>query len=465
MKKRIDKRTHALNRELVERRKTEESLRGSEEKYRNLVENMKDIFYIADEKGCISYVSPVAEAIGGYKTSEMIGRSIADFLHPEDVQPIEEQFRDIISGKTEPAKYRLITKSGKVIWALTFAQPIFDNDTIVGVQGIITDITDIKNTEEKLTRSEEKYRTILESIQEGYFEVDLTGRLTFFNDVLCKSSAYSRDELIGMDFREYTTPASAMSLYEVFHEIYRTGNPSKIVDYEIRTKDGEIRYAELSASLMVDPDGKPLGFRGVARDVTDKKKVEREIQERRIYVEEVLRAAPDAVITLDKDNRIAEWNQGAARLFGYSPDEVSGRNIDELIAGSESLEEAAALSQQVLAGKKVPPSEVVRYRKDGSSVHVIVAGSPIMMGGELIGAVAIYTDITERKRMEELWRRYEFIVNAASDIMSLIDSRYVYEAVNFAYSRAYGLERDEIVGMSVADLWGNEVFDAEIKGH
>jgi PAS domain S-box-containing protein len=465
LKKRIDKRTHELNRELVVRRKTDESLRESEEKYRNLVENMKDIFYITDDKGLISYVSPVAEAIGGYKTSEIIGRPIIDFLHPEDVQSIAGQFREIISGKTEPAEYRLITKSGNVIWALTFAQPIFDKDRVVGVQGIITDITDIKKTEEKLTRSEEKYRTIIESIQEGYFEVDLAGRLVFFNDVLCDSSGYSRDELLGMAFQEYTTPASAERLYEVFHEVYRTGNPSEIVDYDILTKDGGIRYAELSTSLMVDPHGKPLGFRGVARDVTDKKRVEHEMQERRIYLEEVLRAAPDAVITLDKDNRIAEWNQGAERLFGYSPDEASGRDIDELIASSESLEEAAALSRQVLAGKKVPPLEVVRYRKDGSSVHVIVAGSPIMMGGESIGAVAIYTDITERKRMEELWRRYEFIVNAASDMMSLIDSRYVYEAVNFAYSRAHGLESDEIVGMSVADLWGDQVFHSEIKGH
>jgi PAS domain S-box-containing protein len=465
LRKRVHERTRDLNRELAEHRKAEDSLRESEEKYRNLVENMKDIFYIADEKGCISYISPVAEAIGGYKPSEIIGRPITDFIHPEDVQSIAEQFRKIIAGKTEPTEYRLITKSGTLIWALTFAQPVYDKDRVVGIQGIITDITDLKKTEEELTRSEEKYRTILESIQEGYFEVDLAGRLTFFNDILCDSSGYSRDELTGMDFQEYTTPASAESLYQVFHEVYITGNPSEIVDYEILTKDGPIRYAELSASLMVGPDGKPIGFRGVARDVTDKKKGEREIRERRLYLESVLRAAPDAVITLDKDNNVAEWNEGAERLFEYTPDEVVGRNIDQLITNPEVLEEASDLSQQVLAGQKVPPSEVVRYRKDGSSVHVIVAGSPIMMGGELIGAVALYTDITERKRMEELWSRYEFIVNTASDMMTLIDSRYVYEAANYAYCRAQGLERDEIVGMSAADIWGDEVFNGEIKGH
>ena len=115
----------------------------------------------------------------------------------------------------------------------------------------------------------------------------------------------------------------------------------------------------------------------------------------------MLGAAPDAIVTLDADHRIVEWNAGAERLFGYSPEEAIGQNIDDLIAGPDVRDEAIGYTQTVMSGKTVGPVETIRYRKDGTPVHVIVAGSPILAGKEFIGVVAVYTDITERVRMEE----------------------------------------------------------------
>ncbi len=126
-----------------------------------------------------------------------------------------------------------------------------------------------------------------------------------------------------------------------------------------------------------------------------------EVEKRRVYLEGVLGAAPDAIVTLDADHRIVEWNPGAERLFGYSPEEAIGQNVDDLIAGPDVRDEAVGYTQTVMSGKTVGPVETIRYRKDGTPVHVIVAGSPILAGKELIGVVAVYTDITERVRMEE----------------------------------------------------------------
>ncbi len=126
-----------------------------------------------------------------------------------------------------------------------------------------------------------------------------------------------------------------------------------------------------------------------------------EVEKRRLYLEGVLGAAPDAIVTLDAHDRIVEWNPGAERLFGYSQEEVIGRNIDDLVTGPDVLAEAIEFTRVVMGGLEVRPVEAVRYRKDGSPVDVIVAGSPILVGDELIGAVVVYTDITRRKRMEE----------------------------------------------------------------
>ncbi len=127
---------------------------------------------------------------------------------------------------------------------------------------------------QKIQESEEKYRTILEVIEEGYFEVDLAGDLTFFNDAICKILGYSPSRLMGMSYMEYTDSETSARMFKVFNEIYRTGVPGKIIDYQVIREDGGVRTLELSASLLSNSAGEPTGFRGVIRDVTDKKQAE-----------------------------------------------------------------------------------------------------------------------------------------------------------------------------------------------
>ncbi len=141
------------------------------------------------------------------------------------------------------------------------------------------------------------------------------------------------------------------------------------------------------------------------RELAERKRAEQEIKERQRYLEGILAAAPDAIVTLGADRRIVEWNPGAEKLFGYSATETVGRDIDDLVSSHETFEEASRFTQVALNGKFIKPVETVRYRKDGSPVNVIVAGSPILIEDELIGTVGVYTDITERRRMEEALRQ------------------------------------------------------------
>ena len=133
-----------------------------------------------------------------------------------------------------------------------------------------------KEAEEALRESEEKYRTILESIEDGYFEVDIAGNFTFFNDSLCKIFGYSKDELMGMNNRQYTDEENAKELYQTFNTVYTTGKPDKGYDWEIIRKDGSKRYVEASVSLRKDSEGQPIGFRGIARDVSERRQAEEE---------------------------------------------------------------------------------------------------------------------------------------------------------------------------------------------
>jgi len=135
-----------------------------------------------------------------------------------------------------------------------------------------------KKAEEALGQSEEKYRNILENIEDGYYEVDLAGNFTFFNNSMCIILGYSRDEMIGMNNRQFTDEENAKKLFEVFNRVYRTGEPAKEFDWQIIRKDGAKKYIEASVSLQKDSSDKIRGFRGIVHDITERKLAEGTLQ-------------------------------------------------------------------------------------------------------------------------------------------------------------------------------------------
>ncbi len=144
----------------------------------------------------------------------------------------------------------------------------------------------------------ENYRSILNNIQEGFFEINISGQLTFFNKSMCETSGYSAEELLGLHYNKYTSGKTATLLFEVFSEIFKTGKPGRISDYEMIRKDGQIKSIAVSVSLIRDNSGTPTGFRGIARDITSRKEAEKALEQAhnelekkvRIRTEELLKA-------------------------------------------------------------------------------------------------------------------------------------------------------------------------------
>ena len=158
------------------------------------------------------------------------------------------------------------------------------------IQSLQKEISERRRAEEALRESEEKYRSILENIEDGYYEVDLAGHLTFFNDSVCRISGRTKEELMGMNDREYTDQENAKKLYQTFNQVYRTGEPRRALDWEVIRKDGTPKYMEASVSLRKDSSGKPIGFRGIVRDVTERKRAEEALKEK---TEELARSNRD----------------------------------------------------------------------------------------------------------------------------------------------------------------------------
>jgi PAS domain S-box-containing protein len=136
------------------------------------------------------------------------------------------------------------------------------------------EIIDRKRAEDDLRENEEKYRTILENMEEGYYEVDISGNFRFFNDSLLKITGYSHNELLGTNYRQFTDPSDVKTVFRAYNKVYISQKPSKEFEWTIINTGGDKRYLEASVSLMKNFEGLPVGFRGIARDVSERKRAD-----------------------------------------------------------------------------------------------------------------------------------------------------------------------------------------------
>jgi len=257
-----------------------------------------------------------------------------------------------------------------------------------------------KRAEEALRESEEKYRTILENIEEGYFEVDIAGNFTFFNDSLSRLLGYSRDEMMGMNNRQYTDEENAPKLYRAFNQVYSTGEPTKGFDWEVIRKDGAKRYVETSVSSIKNSSGQPIGFRGIVRDITERKRAEEALRESEERYRQLFEAESDAIVLIDNATGcILEANSAAAALYGYSKEELLSKKNSDLSAEPEE-------TQRVTQTTPVDVNRVVTVplrfhrKQDGSVFPVEITGRFLIRQGRSVHIAAI-RDITERKQAEE----------------------------------------------------------------
>ncbi|MBW1710640.1 MAG: PAS domain-containing protein [Deltaproteobacteria bacterium] len=162
----IAKANEELQEEIKERKQAEAALRASEKKYRELVENLNDIIYQTDENAVVTYVSPNVETIGGYKQSEIIGKKFTDFVFQEDLEGRMKKFKEMMSGGNEPTEYRYATKFGQYVWIRTTAKPIIESNRVIGVQGVLTDITKRKQAEEALLEAQANLKRHRDKLEE-----------------------------------------------------------------------------------------------------------------------------------------------------------------------------------------------------------------------------------------------------------------------------------------------------------
>ena len=388
---------HIIARDITERKRAEEALQESEEKYRLLVENANEAIFVIQE-GMLQFFNIKNIELIGYSREELTSTPFINFVHPDDREVTLGRYQKRIRGEELPGVnvFRVIDKTGNIKWAEL-------NSVLISWKGraatlnFLNDITERKRAEEALRNSEEKYRTILENIEDGYYEVDIAGNFTFFNDSFCRIYGYPKEELMGMNDRQYTDQENAKKLFQTFNRVYRTEESAKRTDWEIIRKDGMKRNIEASVSLIKDSSGNRIGFRGLVHDITERKQAEEQLSKLFRAVEQ----SPATVMITDTDANIEYVNPKFTQLTGYTLKEVIGKNPRILKSGETPAEEYKRLWETITSGREWR-GEFHNKKKNGDLYWESASISSIKNPQGLITHfIAVKEDITERKRAEE----------------------------------------------------------------
>jgi PAS domain S-box-containing protein len=399
-------------------------------------------------------VTPSIRSALGYSPERFLGRRFTDLniLAPGDLLRALEDSRRVLAGETiESSIYSFIHKDGTTRIGEVSGAPLIRDGQIVGVVSVARDITDRWKVEQALKASEEKYRSILENIEEGYFEVDLKGNILEVNDETVTILGYSREELIGLNYRAYMDEENAKKVFEAFNAVFKTDRNTKHANWVVRRKDGTERMVESVLSLVYSDNLKPCGFRGLSRDVTERVTAEEalrkaydelerrvdertrelteindklmlEIEERQCAEEELRKSekryrlladnVDDIIWTMDANLHQTYCSPSVERIRGFTVEEAEGQSLEEILAPS-SLElalKSLAEGRQELRGADSNRSrswslELELICKGGGTIWTEMNIRPIWDDrGWMVELVGVARDITRRRNDEERLR-------------------------------------------------------------
>ncbi|TFG92649.1 MAG: bifunctional diguanylate cyclase/phosphodiesterase, partial [Syntrophobacterales bacterium] len=279
---------------------------------------------------------------------------------------------------------------------------------------------------------------IIEQMMDGYFETDIAGKFTFVNDAECRNLGYSREELIGRDSRLFSDRKPSKELYLAFIQVYKTGEPVQAYDFEIFKKDGTKAFHEISLSLIRDREGNPTGFRGIARDVTERKAMEEAIRQSEERYRTIIEDMEEWYFETDLAGNILFFNDILARGLGYSHEKLTGENFRTFVRQEDIQTVYKTFHQVYETGEPTMNFPYALARPDGTITFTEFSIFPRRdQEGTIMGFRGVGRDITERKRSEE---RIEYL--ATHDTLTNLPNRLMFnQLLNHALQGAQRYER------------------------
>jgi PAS domain S-box-containing protein len=439
-----------LLRNVTERKQAEKALKESEEKYRLIVENNRDIIFTLNITAELTYVSPSAKNMLGYNPADLIGHSFSTLIHPEDIAIVEEVIqRDIQYGYQTPngLEFRIRHCSGEWRWYNGKGSVLKDaNGKFINFIGIVNDITDRKQVEEALKESETKYRNVVELAKDGICIIQ-NKMVRYCNPQLAEMWGGNPREIKDTPFTNYLHSDALTTVIERYkRRMAGEPTPSR---YEtiLKHKDGRKIYVEVNIGILnyLGQDAEIA----VIHDITERKQAEEAIKESEQNFRNFLDNSSMGIRIRDENEHILYLNQAFLDIFGYESVEEAKSTFPMKHYTPESYKEYLLRSEKISRGEAVPNKvEVDIIRKDGTIRHVQVIGQRVVRNGKVQGRT-YYNDITENMQAAEILKTSEQNLHNALDKLPMgfriTDSNDNTLYLNQAFLNIFGYENaDEV---------------------
>lgn len=427
--------------------------RMEEERFRNLFESVNDAIFIIDMDGNFIDINKTAYERLGYTREEMLSMSIPQVDHPDFAAKIPEHLEELRHRGTAFFESAHKKKDGTILPVEVNAR-VIEYDGRQVILSAVRDITERRRAEEALRESEEKFRAIVQTTTEWIWEINAAGTHTFSNPAVEKILGYRVDEIVernALDLICKDDQAKVRGLLVRDHA-EKKGWAGLVLRWQ--HKDGGLRYLESNATPVLDARGEVLGYRGSDRDITERMRIEelqRESEEKyRLLVE----TANSVILRWDTDGNILFVNEYAKRFFGFSGEELIGKNVvGTIVPETESSGRDLALLMQAIRRDpdRFMDNENENITKDGRRIWIRWANKAIVdQQGRLAGILSVGNDITERKRAEEALRkseeRYRSLYLRTPVMLHSIDPEGRLLSVSDEWLIKMEYSRDEVLG-------------------
>ena len=390
--------------DITEKKKTEDALKFSEQKYRLLVDTAPDIIYSIDASGTLTDVNEAFEAVTGFSREEWLGKPFAPLIHPDDLQLAIETFELARQGGSpEPYELRILTRDGGYLTGEFISKPLVKEGEPAGEFGVARDITARKEAERALVESEQHYRALLATSPDSVLVLDLDFVIQMVSDRAVEHQrASSAEEIIGLNAIETLNPDQRDTVIEMAAELLKTG-VSRPLDLTVTRRDGTTFDGEMIASVLRDAEGNPKAYIATMRDVTERKQVERELQilnnELEGYAHAVshdlkgplasISAASETIQSLLTGDLVEDDITGIREMAA-----IVSNNVDKSTALIEGLLELAEAGQRPYDATEVDVAEVVdgiiAERRDAIKERRVKVHTPRHLGRVIASPTHMY---------------------------------------------------------------------------
>ena len=442
--------------------KAEKSYKNSEEKYRKLVENLTDTIYTLDLDGKFTYLNPETEKITGRSTGDLIGHRFTEILAPEYIESTIDRFKRGLAGETAaPYEVELIHHDGRKVPVELKVTSLYDAyGNTVGRIGAARDITERKNTENALRESEEKYRTLIENMQDGVFVVQ-DKKIKFANEAFAKIFGYTVEEVLHKNFRDLVAPEDRKMVDD--HHTRRLVGEDVVREYEFRgiQKDGTTRtFVNMNVDL-INYQGRMAAL-GTVKDITERKQAE----ERLLTLSSIVEQSTEGIALSDLDGKLLIANKAFAAMHDYTSEELEGKNLS-ILHIPEQMPSVEAANKKIKETGEFK-GEIWHVRRDGTIFPTVMHNSLQKdKAGNPLGFIATCRDITERKKAEEELREtrdfLEKLVKYTSAPTIVWDPHYKITKFNQAFEQLTGYTSSEVIGQNLSILLPETIRDESLK--